>query len=157
MHQSVIAALRNRRNQDFPKPSMNYQSTFMKKFSVALLGASLLCSNSSLAQQLFHSLGCGSGCRVDYYLLKGPYTDGSGLRKVQVREVSTSGGSGGSPMIRRAKQVWILADCNAQTINMSSFTSSGEGASDRGNWQGVNPDGTNYEFEASKIFAKLCR
>lgn len=121
------------------------------------LAFSALSAGPAFAQQLFHSLGCGSGCSVDYYAIKGPYTDSTGLRKIQVREVSTSGGAGGSPLTRRVSQVWILADCNAQTINMNSYTSSGDGTSDRKNWQAVNSEGTNYEFGISKVFAKLCK
>ena len=134
-------------------------TSFSSLFRACLLAFVVPALPQSLAsaQQLFHSLGCGSGCRVDYYLLKGPYNDDNGLRKVQVREVSTSGGAGGSPLTRRVSQVWILADCNAQTINMSSYTSSGDGTSDIKNWQAVNSEGTNYEFGVSKVFAKLCK
>jgi hypothetical protein len=113
-----------------------------------------------LAQQLFHSLGCGSGCSVDYFALKGPYSGSDGLRKILVREINTHGGAGGTPLTRETKQVWILADCNPKNkkINLSSQSSSGRGShADASGWDSVNFDnGTNYENGIREIYAKLC-
>ena len=112
-----------------------------------------------LAQQLFHSLGCGSGCSVDYFVLKGPYSGSDGLRKILVREVNTHGGAGGTPLTQKTKQVWILADCNRKKINLSSQSSSGRGShADASGWDSVNSgDGTYHKFGISEIYAKLCK
>ena len=130
----------------------------MHKHSVLALFLLLNCTPSSFAQNLFESIGCGSGCSVDYYALKGPLTGSDGLRKVLVREVNTHGGHGGSPLVRKTRQVWILADCKKQKINLSSFSSSGLGShSDASGWDRINPDSTNYDYGTYQIFKKLCK
>ncbi len=128
----------------------------------ALLGisfASFLFALPVSSQELFHSLGCGSGCRVDYYVVRGPYYDKDRLSKVLVREVKTSGGGGGAPLKRKSKQTWILADCSLEKINLSSQSSNGRDShADASGWDRVNyDDETNYGYGIRELYAKLCK
>ena len=124
--------------------------------SVFFLSLLVNLPSALLAQNLFESIGCGSGCNIEYFLVKGPLGGSDGLTKVLVRGVETNYGPDGSPFSRRTRQVWILSDCAAQTINMGSYTSNGQGA-DRVNWQRIRRQGTNYDTGVSRIFDKLCQ
>lgn len=112
----------------------------------------------AFSQQIFQSLGCGSGCSIDYFTIKSPYRGADGITKVLVREVTTSGGGGGSPLIRKAQQVWILADCKKGKINLSSMSSNGRGSHrDALGWVNINYDGgTNYDYAIKEIYGRLC-
>ena len=93
------------------------------------------------SQQPFHTLGCGSGCALEYCTIQGPYYGEDGLRKVLVREVSTHGGGGGSPIVRKPKKSWIIADCSKSMLNLSSYSSNGQGShADIASWIHVKRD-----------------
>ena len=114
----------------------------------------------SSARQLFHSLGCGSGCSVEYFSIKGPYTGDDGLRKVLVKEVNTQYDEMSNPRTVSQKQVWILADCTRQKINLSSQSSNGRVShADASGWTNVRSDnaGTHYDFGVRQLYSKLCR
>ena len=129
----------------------------MKK-SILLIFFFIASAAPACAEDLFAELGCGSGCRIEYFTLKGPYTGQDGLRKLLVREVSSTFSSSGVPMVRMSKQVWILADCDKQKINMSSFSSNGrESHADASAWQDIERDGTFYELGVSNVYDKLCK
>ncbi len=130
----------------------------MKK-SILLIFFFIASAAPACAEDLFAELGCGSGCRIEYYTLKGPYTGQDGLRKLLVREVSsTTDIQSGVPQVRMRKQVWILADCDKQKINMSSFSSNGrESHADASAWQDIERDRTYYELGVSNVYDKLCK
>ena len=129
----------------------------MKK-SILLIFFFIASAAPACAEDLFAALGCGSNCSIEYFTLKGPYTGQDGLRKLLVREVSSTFSSSGVPMVRMSKQVWILADCDKQKINMSSFSSNGrESHADASAWQDIERDGTFYELGVSNVYDKLCK
>ncbi len=129
----------------------------MKK-SILLIFFFIASAAPACAEDLFAALGCGSNCRIEYFTLKGPYTGQDGLRKLLVREVSSTFSSSGVPMVRMSKQVWILADCDKQKINMSSFSSNGrESHADASAWQDIERDRTYYELGVSNVYDKLCK
>lgn len=123
-----------------------------------LLFAFLACAPAALSQQLFESLGCGSGCSVEYFALNGPLTGNDGLRKVLVREVNSQYNETGTSKRSKTRQVWILADCQKRKINIASYSSTGLGShSDASRWDRVVDEGTNYDIGVANIFRKLCR
>ena len=129
----------------------------MKK-SILLIFFFIASAAPACAEDLFAALGCGSNCSIEYFTLKGPYTGQDGLRKLLVREVSSTFSSSGVPMVRMRKQVWILADCDKQKINMSSFSSNGrESHADASAWQDIERDRTYYELGVSNVYDKLCK
>jgi len=111
------------------------------------------------AQQLFHSMGCGSGCQSEYFTVRGPYTDDDGLRKVLVRNVLTQYDEKSNPRIWKNKQVWILADCKRSMINLSSYSSNGKAShSDASGWLSTSRDRilTNSDHGVHELYLKLC-
>jgi len=127
--------------------------------SIFVLGISSGFGFPVLAQKLFHSIGCGSGCNIEYYLDKDPYRGSDSLTKVLVREVVTSGGGGGSPLKRISRKVWLIADCTRNTVNISSQSSNGRGShSDVLGWQRINYEpGTNFDSGVKELYLKLCK
>jgi len=127
---------------------------------VALIVPPLL-QRPVVAQQHFHTLGCGSGCSIEYFVLKGPYTGNDGLKKVLVSEVRTHGGGGGSPLIRKTKQAWIIADCSRGMLNWSSNSSNGRGShADITSWTHISPEdygGTNWDAGILQMYQKMCK
>jgi len=115
----------------------------------------------SSARQPFHSIGCGSGCSVEYFSIKGPYTGDDGLRKVLVKEINTQYDEKSNPRTVSQKQVWILTDCTRQEINLSSQSSNGRVShADASGWTRVvsrDDEGTNYDFGVRQLYLKLCR
>lgn len=125
----------------------------MTRFALLLIFTLLTPVSPILANDLFAEVGCGSSCRDEYYIIKGPLSGQDGLKKVLVKNVSLFG----VPEIRKTRQVWILADCNNQMINMSSFSSSGHGShADAIEWQRIERDGTNWQWGISQVYDKLC-